>query len=129
LSAEVTPVPTPKHDPVRDSAELDPNHLSRLSSNLSTTSSHDPTLVDGNEYAASVTSDNDAASTQSKRTWFKKKMRTKSNTGSVSNITVTSSGTDLSRRSEEDDLHSPIERTVREDEWRLGDDIRQHLDI
>ncbi|KAJ8117345.1 hypothetical protein OPT61_g1434 [Boeremia exigua] len=64
----------------------DPNHLTRLSSNTSTTSSRDPTLVPS-EYAASVASeggdDVDAASTQSKRSWFKKKKRSKSNAGSV----------------------------------------------
>jgi hypothetical protein len=115
---------------VEDSAEPDPNHLTRLSSNLSTTSSTDPTLVDGHEYAASIASDTDAASTKSKRSWFKKKPRSKSSGGSVTNATIASStGTDTSRRSEEDDVQSPLERIAREDEWRLGDDIRQHLDI
>lgn len=48
----------------------------------------------------------------------------------MSNATVVSdTGTDVSRRSDEDDVQSPIERIVRDDEWRLGDDIRQHLDI
>lgn len=41
-----------------------------------------------------------------------------------------SSGTEGGReRDEGDDVLSPLERTVRDDEWRLGDDIRQHLDI
>jgi hypothetical protein len=93
-------------------------------------SSTDPTLVDDHEYAASVASDTDAASTKSKRSWFKKKRRSKSTGGSVSNATIASStSTNLSQRSDEDDVHSPLDRTVREDEWRLGDDIRQHLDI
>jgi hypothetical protein len=129
-STEITPVPTPKYAPTEDGLDLDPNHLTKLSSNLSVASSTDPTLVDDREYAASVISDTDAASTKSKRSsWFKKKRRSKSTSGSVSNVTIASEGTDVSRRSEEDDVHSPIDRTVREDEWRLGDDIRQHLDI
>jgi hypothetical protein len=122
-STEVTPMPTPKHRPVEENAEPDPNHLTKLSSNLSVASSNtDPTLVDGKE---SVVSDTDAASSKSKRSWFKKKMRSKSTDASVS----VSDRTDVSRRSEEDDVHSPLERTVREEEWRLGDDIRQHLDM
>lgn len=135
-STEVTPVPTPKHNPIDDSAEPDPNHLTKLSSNLSTTSnlsattSTDPTLVDGREYTTSVVSDTDEASTKSKRGWFKKKKRSKSTNGSVSNATVASStSTNVSRRSNEDDVQSPLERIVRDDEWRLGDDVRQHLDI
>lgn len=123
-------MPTPRHDPIQDAANPDPNHLVRLSSNLSTTSSTDPTLVDGHDYAASLASDTDAASTKSKRTWFKKKRRSRSTGGSITNApTVSSTGTDVSRRSDEDDIQSPIERVVREEEWRLGDDIRQHLDI
>jgi len=48
----------------------------------------------------------------------------------VSGATVVSdSGTNGTRRSEEEDVQSPLERIVREEEWRLGDDIRQHLDI
>jgi hypothetical protein len=39
---------------------------------------------------------------------------------------VGSAGT---RRSDEDDLSSPLDRMARDEEWRLGDDIRQHLDI
>jgi hypothetical protein len=129
-STEVTPVPTPKYAPIEDPADLDPNHLTKLSSNLSVTSSTDPTLVDDREYAASVISDTDAASTKSKRSWFKGKRRSKSTSGSVSNATIASSiGTDISRRSDEDDVHSPLDRTVREDEWRLADDLRQHLDM
>jgi hypothetical protein len=128
-STEITPAPTPKPAPIDDP---DPNHLTKLSSDLSVSSSTDPTLVegDGREYAASITSDTDAASTKSKRSWFKKKRRSKSTGGSVSGVTVVSeSGTGGTRRSEEDDVQSPLERIVREEEWRLGDDIRQHLDI
>jgi hypothetical protein len=131
-STETTPAPTPKPTPIDTSADPDPNHLTKLSSNLSVASSIDPTLVDGEgrEYAASITSDTDAASTKSKRSWFKKKRRSKSTGGSVSGVTVVSdSGTGGTRRSEEDDVQSPLERIVREEEWRLGDDIRQHLDI
>jgi hypothetical protein len=124
-STEVTPVPTPKYSPADDPADLDPNHLTKLSSNLSVTT--DPTLVDDRE---SVVSDTDAASTNCKRSWFKKKRRSKSSSGSVSNLTIASStSTDVGRRSEEEDVHSPLERRVREDEWRIGDDIRQHLDM
>ncbi|EAT90333.2 hypothetical protein SNOG_02121 [Parastagonospora nodorum SN15] len=117
-STEVTPVPTPKHAPVDD------DQLAKFPSNLSV-STADTTLVDD---AASVVSDTDAASTKSKRSWFKKKRRSKSTSGSVSGITVASAGTEGSRRSEEEDVHSPLERT-REDDWRGVDDIRQHLDI
>lgn len=95
------------------------------------TSSTDPTLVegDGREYAASVVSDTDAASTKSRRSWFKRK-RSKSNCGSVSGATaVSDAGTSGTRRSDEDDVQSPLDRIVRDEEWRLGDDIRQHLDI
>lgn len=132
-STEVTPVPTPRADPLNPSSP-DPNHLTRLSSNTSSVaSSRDPTLVPS-EYAASVASDaavddGDAGSTQSKRGWFKKKKRSKSNAGSAGRETVGSAGTDGGRERDEDDIVTPIERTAREDEWRLGDDIRQHLDI
>jgi hypothetical protein len=124
-STEVTPVPTPKYLPADDPADLDPNHLTKLSSNLSVTT--DPTLVNDRE---SVMSDTDAASTKSKHSWFKKKRRSKSTSGSVSGVTIASStSTDVGRRSEEEDVHSPLERRAREDEWRIGDDIRQHLDM
>jgi hypothetical protein len=119
-STEVTPVPTPKHAPVDD------HDLTKISSNLSVASTADQTLVDDN---ASVISESDAMSTKSKRSWFKKKRRSKSTGGSVSGVTVASEGTGSSRRSDEgEDVHSPIGRT-REDEWRGVDDIRQHLDI
>jgi hypothetical protein len=119
-STEVTPMPTPRHRPVD---EPDPNNLTRLSSNVSTTSTGtEPTLV---EYAASVVSDTDAASAKTKRSWFRKR-RSRSMTASVDGATIAS---DLSRRSDEDDVHSPLERNIRDEEWRLGDDIRQHLDM
>lgn len=128
-------MPTPRADPLNPSSP-DPNHLTKLSSNTSTStnsSSRDPTLVPS-EYAASVASeggeDTDAASVQSKKNWFGKKKRSKSNAGSMGKETVSSGGTDGGReRDESDDVLRPLERTVREDEWRLGDDIRQHLDI
>jgi len=121
-STETTPVPTPKAMP----ADNPDNPLTKFNSNLSVASSATtPTLVDD----ASALSDTDAASTRSKRSWFKKKKRSKSSGGgSVSGITVTSVGTEGSRRSDEgDDVISPVRE--REDEWRLGDDIRQHLDM
>ncbi|KAH6616763.1 peroxisomal membrane protein PEX31 [Boeremia exigua] len=129
-STEITPVPTPRADPLQPLSP-DPNHLTRLSSNTSTSSSRDPTLVPS-EYAASVASeggDDDAASTQSKRGWFKKKKRTKSSSGSLGRETVGSGGTDGGRDRDEDDIVTPLQRAAREEEWRLGDDIRQHLDI
>ena len=119
-------MPTPKPGPIDTSGDLDPNHLTKLSSNLSVASSTDPTLVegDGREYAASIASD-----TKSKRSWFKKR-RSKSTSGSVSGATVVSdAGTTGTRRSDEDDVQSPLDRMARDEEWRLGDDIRQHLDI
>lgn len=87
------------------------------------------------EYAASETGMSetgeveDAQSTQTKRSWFKKKKRSKSNAESLGKETVGSGGTDGGRERDEDDVMTPLERTAREDEWRLGDDIRQHLDI
>ncbi|KAF3051037.1 peroxisome- protein [Didymella keratinophila] len=135
-SSEITPVPTPRAEPMQP-ATPDPNHLTKLSSNASTASSRDPTLVPS-EYAASVASEaamseagevEDAQSTQTKRSWFKKKKRSKSNAGSLGKETVGSGGTDGGRERDEDDVMTPLERTTREDEWRLGDDIRQHLDI
>ncbi|EDU51145.1 peroxisomal membrane protein PEX31 [Pyrenophora tritici-repentis Pt-1C-BFP] len=121
-STDITPIPTPKPTPIDNNTDPDLNHLTKLSSNLSVASSTDPTLVegDGREYAASVASDNtDAASTKSKRNWFKRKRRTNSSSRSVSGATVVSdSGTTGTRRSEEDDVQSPLERIVREEEWR-----------
>ena len=78
-------MPTPKPGPIDTSGDLDPNHLTKLSSNLSVASSTDPTLVegDGREYAASIASDTDAASTKSKRSWFKKRRSLASGFASV----------------------------------------------
>ncbi|KAF2244109.1 Pex24p-domain-containing protein [Trematosphaeria pertusa] len=130
-STEVTPIPTPKLDPVSDPTEPStPTPLAKVSSNTSTVASTDPTLANGSEYAPSTTSDTDAASTKSKRGWFKKKRRSRSRGGSDTAATIASStSTNLSRRSDEDDVHTPLERTTREDEWRLSDDIRMQLDI
>ncbi|RMZ72369.1 peroxisomal membrane PEX31 [Pyrenophora seminiperda CCB06] len=139
-STDTTPMPTPKPTPIDNNkttttTTTDPElaHLTKLSSNLSVASSTEPTLVEGDrEYAASVMSDNtDAASTKSKRSWFKRKRRDTSTTSrSVSGATMVSdAGTTGTRRSDEDDVQSPLERIVREEEWRLGDDIRQHLDF
>jgi len=127
LSTEVTPVPTPRHNPADDSTELTPNLLALLSPHPSTESNTEPTLVDVQD-ATSVASDADASSVKSKRSWFTRK-RASSTEGSGSHITVTSTGSNMSRRSQDDDLQSPIQQIGREDEWRLGDDIRQHLDI
>ena len=110
--------------------------LYKFPSTASTTTSTDNTLANSSEYAASVTSDTDAASTKSKRGWFKKRSRSKGG-GSMGGsgasdmgVTIASStSTGASRRSDEDDVHTPLERTAREDEWRLGDDIRMQLDI
>jgi hypothetical protein len=51
--------------------------------------------------------------------------------GGSDGITIASStSTGGTRRSDEGmDVHTPLERTAREDEWRLGDDIRMQLDI
>ncbi|PSN67460.1 Pex24p-domain-containing protein [Corynespora cassiicola Philippines] len=140
-STEVTPIPTPKMDPVADSAvPSTPTPLSKTISNASTVASTEATLVVANgrtsssDYAGSVVDDTgDAGSTRSRRSWFKKKhTRSRSRNGSdkaATIATVSSTSTDRSRRSDEDDLHTPLERTAREDEWRLGDDIRMQLDI
>jgi hypothetical protein len=130
-STEVTPAPTPKFNPIDDITESSSN-LTKLATNLSVASSTDPTLVegDGRDYAGSVVSDTDGASTKSKRGWFQKKKRSKSTGGRVSGATVVSDvGSAGTRRSDEDDLSSPLDRMARDEEWRLGDDIRQHLDI
>ncbi|KAF2019549.1 Pex24p-domain-containing protein [Aaosphaeria arxii CBS 175.79] len=132
-STEVTPSPTPKIDPVDDSAPL-------ATSNSSTTppkrgsppDSLDLSARPPSEYATSIASDTDAASTRSRRSWFKRHKHSRSRSRNGSDIAPTiasSTSTDVSRRSDEEDVHSPIERTARDDEWRLGDDIRMTLDI
>ncbi|KAF2733127.1 Pex24p-domain-containing protein [Polyplosphaeria fusca] len=144
-STEVTPIPTPRLDPIADVAEpaspspspskrpaLPPRPMSSVASATS-----EATIVansDGMppaEYAASITSDTDTASTKSKRSWFKKRKghsRSRSRGGSDPTI-ATSTSSNLSKRSDEDDVHTPLERTARDDEWRLGDDIRMQLDL
>ncbi|KAF2712614.1 Pex24p-domain-containing protein [Pleomassaria siparia CBS 279.74] len=139
-STEVTPMPTPKLDPVADAAEQasptpkskHPSNNSSLDLSASTSTITQPTVngQPSSEYASSITDDTDAASTRSRRNWFKKKARSHSKAGSDKAATIASStSTDLSRRSDEDDLHTPLERTAREDEWRLGDDMRMQLDL
>ncbi|KAF2190946.1 peroxisomal membrane protein PEX31 [Zopfia rhizophila CBS 207.26] len=121
-STEITPIPTPKLAPVTDSAEP--------STPTPNPSSNSDTVVEGrpsSEYAASITDDTDAASTKSRRSWFKK--RSRSLPGSDKAATIGSSTSIETRRSDENDVHTPLERTAREDEWRLGDDIRMQLDI
>lgn len=74
----------------------------------------------------------DANSAHSKRSWFKKKSRTKSNAGSAGRETVNSASTDgggRERDNEDDDVVNPLNRNAREEEWRLGDDMRQYLDL
>jgi hypothetical protein len=154
-STEVTPMPTPKLDPVADKPEpanpSSPTPKSKSSksnafhsndSSIDMTSSS-ATLTQASlstegrptsEYASSITTEDntDGASTKSKRSWFKKKSsgsnHSRGQSGSDKAATISS---DHSRRSEEfeDDVVSPLERNVREDEWRLGDDIRMQLDI
>jgi len=124
----VTPIPTPKLDPVADAAESpSPTPKSKLSS--SPEAANGPITKD---YALSVNSDTDAASTKSRRSWFKKKPRHRSRSRGESDKALTiasSSSTDISKRSDEDDVLAPLERTARDDEWRLGDDIRMQLDL
>ncbi|KAF2687172.1 Pex24p-domain-containing protein [Lentithecium fluviatile CBS 122367] len=143
-STEVTPIPTPRLDPIDDTTEPSTptpsinraTPLSKFPPNASTTTSTDHTLAKDSEYAACAASDTDAASTKSKRGWFKKRSRSRGggsiggSGGSETGVTIVSStSTNVSRRSDEDDVHTPLERTAREDEWRLGDDIRMQLDI
>ena len=111
-STEITPIPTPKLDPVADSASPE---------DADTKSDGAPS-----EYAASIRDDTDASSTKShRRRWFRK-----SNHGSDKGSTMTvasSSSVDLDRRSDEDDVHTPIQQQGRENEWGLGDDFRMQL--
>jgi hypothetical protein len=140
----VTPIPTPRLDPIDDATEPPTptpsisrsTPLHRLPSQASTTTSTDNTQANSSEYAASVASDTDAASVKSKRGWFKKRRSASRggaslDKGSEMDVTIASStSTGGTRRSDEgQDVHTPMERTVREDEWRLGDDIRMQLDI
>lgn len=125
-------------DPVADSAEpLTPPSLPPRPQSSSANSEATTIVANGrpssDSYAASITSDTDAASTKSKRSWFKgrhHRSRSRGSRGGSDKATIASSSeTNLSRMSEEDDLHTPLERTAREDEWRLSDDIRMQLDL
>jgi hypothetical protein len=121
-------MPTPKLDPVADAAEpSSPMPQPKLS-----TSPEAPTDSLSADYAPSMHSDTDAASTKSRRSWFKKKSKnhSRSRRGSDNAPTIaSSSSTDISKRSNEDDVLAPLEMTARDDEWRLGDDIRMQLDL
>lgn len=143
-STEVTPMPTPRLDPVADRAELadtsSPSagkHARRLS-NMSSTSTaglaQRDSLTTG--AAPSVASDNtDAASTRSRRSWFKRKPKADERAPSVNDgvsekaATIESnSSTSSRRRSDEDDIVRPLE-TLKDDKWRIGDDVRMQLDL
>ncbi|KAF2745506.1 Pex24p-domain-containing protein [Sporormia fimetaria CBS 119925] len=127
-STEITPMPTPKLDPVADGAEpATPSLKTRLS--VSSTVSAGST--DKDSTTRSTADGADATSTKSRRSWFKKKskQRSPSEQGSDKAVTIASSTSTGSRRSDEDDVLAPLERTVREEEWRLGDDLRMQLDI
>ncbi|ORY17834.1 integral peroxisomal membrane peroxin-domain-containing protein [Clohesyomyces aquaticus] len=121
-STEVTPIPTPKFDPVRDASEP-PTPTPKLPGPADTANGQ-LSLDDAN----SAMDDTDTASTKSKRSWFKRRSRSAAGSDKAATV-ASSSSTNLSRRSDEDDVHSPLERNIREDEWRLGDDIRMQLDI
>ncbi|KAF2473066.1 Pex24p-domain-containing protein [Lindgomyces ingoldianus] len=121
-STEVTPIPTPKFEPVADSSEP-PTPTPKLST--SSEAANGRLSLDD---SVSITDDTDAGSNRSKRSWFKRKTRSRPGSDKAATI-ASSTSTDLSRRSDEDDVHTPLERTAREDEWRLGDDIRMQLDI
>ncbi|KAF2654521.1 Pex24p-domain-containing protein [Lophiostoma macrostomum CBS 122681] len=128
-STEVTPIPTPRLDPISQPAELpaEPPTPTPKPTSSPEVANDRPS----SEYAASIASDTDAASTRSRRGWFKRnKQRSRSRHGSdKANTIASSTSTNWSRRSDEDDVHTPLERTARDDEWRLGDDIRMQLDL
>lgn len=130
-STEVTPIPTPKLDPVPDYLEpLTQTSTGKSSSSLDATVNGRTSSEYAPSTAPSTTSDTDAASSKSKRHWFKAKRRSRSGNGSDKAPTIASStSTDMSRRSDEDDVHTPFKSSTREDEWRLGDDMRMQLDI
>ncbi|KAL1610382.1 hypothetical protein SLS60_002049 [Paraconiothyrium brasiliense] len=155
-STDITPIPTPRLDPIGDAAEPStptPSSKRPSHSRSTSTASKALTKVDSNpstiaSLAASAmastdstlaerinpehyTSDVDAASNKAKRGWFKRKGRSRSRGGSdTTAVTIaTSTSSNLSRRSDEDDVHTPLERTSRDDEWRLGDDMRMQLDL
>jgi hypothetical protein len=146
-------MPTPKLDPVADKAEpsdtSSPTPKSKssksnafhsndssidMSSSTATITQASLSGQPPSEYASSITTDDntDAASTKSKRSWFKKKTGVRSHSrGPSESGKAETVRSDVSLRSDEfeDDVVSPLERNVREDEWRLGDDMRMQLDI
>ena len=140
-------MPTPKLDPVADHVEParpSPKPSSNVTAETASgQTSLEPARPSTAETASGQTSleparpskrrDTDAASTQSRRSWFKKKAKDpsrKEDTGSDKAVTIaSSSSTERSRRSDEDDIVSPLEMTARDDEWRLTDDIRMQLDL
>ncbi|KAF1999640.1 Pex24p-domain-containing protein [Amniculicola lignicola CBS 123094] len=145
-STEVTPIPTPRLDPIADAEEPATPTRGPIQRGPPASLEAPPNGGPSPECAASVTDDTDAASTKSRRSWFKKHARSRSKNGSDKAATIasdkaatigsdkaatiaSSSSTEMSKRSDEDDVHTPLERTAREDEWRLGDDIRMQLDL
>lgn len=147
-STDITPVPTPRLDPIADSAEpatptpspKRPSHsrststasntLTKATSSSSTTTSTDHTFIENAELVPSIASDCDVTSAKSKRGWFKKRRsRSRGGSDSTAATVATSTSSNFSKRSDEDDVHTPLERTARDDEWRLGDDMRMQLDI
>lgn len=81
----------------------------------------------------SVASDTtDAASTRSRRSWFKRKPKADERAPSVYSekaATIeSSSSTSSRRRSDDDDIVGPLE-TLKDDKWRIGDDVRMQLDL
>lgn len=155
-STDITPIPTPRLDPIADAAEpstptpsskrpshsrsvsTSSNNLTKVNSNPSTIASLAASAIASTDatIAESInsdhyTSDIDATSNKAKRGWFKRKGRSRSRGGSdtTAPTIATSTNSNLSRRSDEDDVHTPLERTARDDEWRLGDDVRMQLDI
>ncbi|KAF2274107.1 Pex24p-domain-containing protein [Westerdykella ornata] len=136
-STEVTPMPSPKLEPGANSTE--PAAPSPLQAQVSSDSgskgdSTNESTMGGTTLHAH--SDTDAASAHSKRSWFKKKQkrrsrsRSRSGKGSDKAVTIASStSTNVSRRSDEDDDLAAFQGPAREDEWRLGDDVRMQLDI
>ena len=147
-STDITPVPTPRIDPIADSAEPETptpfpkrlshsrsaskasNTLTKNTSNSSMTVSTDSTLAENPEPASSIESDCDVPGIKSKRGWFKKRRsRSRGGSDTTAATVATSTSSNFSKRSDEDDVHTPLERTARDDEWRLGDDMRMQLDI
>jgi hypothetical protein len=156
-STDITPIPTPRLDPVADvtepstptpsskrpshsrSASTASNALTKVNSNPSTIASLAASAITSTDttLAESInpdhyTSDMDAMADRGKRGWFKKRSgRSHSRGGSDTTAATiaTSISSNMSRRSDEDDVHTPLERTARDDGWRLGDDMRMQLDI